>query len=85
MISLIPILFTLLIIDNSSGGSTARILRYVDVPYVSLEECRNTMRGVKIYDEMICAGNIKYGGKDACQVVEDLYRHDGDNHMSLTQ
>ena len=43
------------------------------------------MRGVKIYDEMICAGNIKYGGKDACQVVEDLYRHDGDNHMSLTQ
>ena len=51
-----------------SGGKTAKILRYVELPYVSLKECRRAMRPHRIYDSMVCAGYVKYGGKDACQV-----------------
>ena len=50
------------------GGRPAKILRYVELPYVSLKECRRAMRPHRIYDSMVCAGYVKYGGKDACQV-----------------
>merc|ERR1719330_1342227 len=49
------------------GGRPAKILRYVELPYVSLKECRRAMRPHRIYDSMVCAGYVKYGGKDACQ------------------
>ena len=51
-----------------SGGKTAKILRYVELPYVTLEECRGgAMRPFTIYESMVCAGYVKHGGKDACQ------------------
>ena len=49
------------------GGRPAKKLRWVEVPYVSHEECRKLMRPHKIYDSMTCAGYINKGGKDACQ------------------
>ena len=50
-----------------SGGQTAKVLRYVDLPYVGLDECKRAMRPLSIYDSMVCAGFLKFGGKDACQ------------------
>ena len=50
-----------------SGGQTAKILRFVDLPYVGLDECKRAMRPLSIYDSMVCAGFLKFGGKDACQ------------------
>ena len=49
------------------GGRPAKKLRWVEVPYVSHEECRRAMRPHKIYESMTCAGYIRQGGKDACQ------------------
>ena len=50
-----------------SGGQTAKILRYVDLPYVGLRDCKSAMRPLRIFDTMVCAGYLKFGGKDACQ------------------
>ena len=50
-----------------SGGQTAKILRYVDLPYVGLSDCKRAMRPLSIFDSMVCAGFLKFGGKDACQ------------------
>ena len=50
-----------------SGGQTAKILRYVDLPYVGLKKCKSAMRPLSIFDTMVCAGYLKFGGKDACQ------------------
>ena len=49
------------------GGRPAKELRWVEVPYVSHEECKRAMRPHKIYESMTCAGYIRQGGKDACQ------------------
>ena len=57
------------------GGRPAKILRYVELPYVSLKECRRAMRPHRIYDSMVCAGYVKYGGKDACQVNKKYFRY----------
>ena len=50
-----------------SGGQTAKVLRYVDLPYVGLDDCKRAMRPLSIFDSMVCAGFLKFGGKDACQ------------------
>ena len=50
-----------------SGGQTAKILRYVDLPYVGLQKCKKAMYPLDIFDTMVCAGYLKFGGKDACQ------------------
>ena len=49
------------------GGPTAKILNYVNLPYVTMRSCRSAMRPHTIYDSMICAGDLRNGGIDACQ------------------
>ena len=48
-------------------GFAARVLNYVNLPYVDRETCRRAMYPHRVFDNMICAGDIKYGGVDACQ------------------
>jgi trypsin len=50
----------------SSGGSTSRYLRKVNVPVVSNADC-NTMYGGGITARMMCAGDTVNGGEDSCQ------------------
>lgn len=51
----------------TEGGSSSSQLQVVDVPLVSLEECRAAYGASAITDRMVCAG-LPEGGKDACQV-----------------
>ncbi|WP_051085277.1 serine protease [Hahella ganghwensis] len=47
------------------GGSGSDTLQKVDVPVVSLEECRSAY-GNSVHENNICAG-LQEGGKDSCQ------------------
>ena len=49
---------------TSSGGTIARNLQYVNVPYVGPTECRNDYGNSFDENTMICAGEA---GKDSCQ------------------
>jgi transmembrane serine protease 11D len=50
---------------TSQGGPFPRELRYVDVPFVSKNDCNNSASyNGAITDNMLCAGEV---GKDACQ------------------
>ena len=51
---------------TSEGGSLARSLMKVDVPIVSVEDCKDAYGQNDIGDGMICAGYDE-GGKDSCQ------------------
>lgn len=51
----------------SEGGSSSTQLQVVEVPLVSLAECRSAYGSSSITDRMVCAGYPE-GGKDACQV-----------------
>lgn len=51
----------------TEGGASSNQLQVVDVPLVSLEECRAAYGTSSITDRMVCAG-FPEGGKDACQV-----------------
>lgn len=51
---------------TSEGGSSPSILKYVEVPTVTDEQCREAYGHNDIDDSMICAG-VPEGGKDACQ------------------
>lgn len=51
----------------SEGGSFPSQLQVVEVPLVSLEECRASYGAGRVTDRMICAGYPE-GRKDACQV-----------------
>merc|ERR1711881_574613 len=51
---------------TSSGGSLASVLMKVDVPVVSVDDCRDAYGQSDIADSMICAG-LEQGGKDSCQ------------------
>lgn len=42
-------------------------LQVVEVPLVSIEECRESYGTDSVTDRMLCAG-LREGGKDACQV-----------------
>ena len=50
------------------GGRGAKILNYVDLPYVEQDACRAAMRPYQVFPGMLCAGDIEKGKIDACQV-----------------
>ncbi|AZZ95253.1 trypsin-like serine protease [Hahella sp. KA22] len=52
--------------DTSEGGNSPNALQKVDVPVVSLDECRSAYGSSNIHDHNVCAG-LKQGGKDSCQ------------------
>lgn len=49
-----------------NGGQLSLILQVIDVPVVDQELCNELYSGM-ITDNMICAGLVDVGGKDACQ------------------
>lgn len=49
------------------NGAPSNQLQVVQVPLVSLEECRDVYGYEDITERMVCAGYAA-GGKDACQV-----------------
>lgn len=51
----------------TEGGSSSTRLQVVQVPLVSLAECRAAYGTSSVTDRMVCAGYPE-GGKDACQV-----------------
>merc|ERR1712168_1400321 len=51
---------------TKAGGHLSDVLKKVQVPVVSDEECRAAYGESQIKDSMICAG-LKEGGKDSCQ------------------
>jgi len=51
---------------TKAGGHLSDVLKKVQVPVVSDEECRAAYGESHIKDSMICAG-LKEGGKDSCQ------------------
>lgn len=53
---------------TEEGGSLPLQLQAVNVPIVTLEECRAAYGSSAVTERMICAGIIEEGGKDACQV-----------------
>lgn len=55
----------------TEGGTAASQLQVVDVPLISLEECRAVYGTFIVTDRMLCAGYTE-GGKDACQVRPPL-------------
>lgn len=50
-------------------GATSKVLREVNVPIISNDDCRKTKYGNKITANMMCAGFVGKGAKDACQVI----------------
>lgn len=53
---------------TTSSGSSATQLQAVEVPIVSLEDCKAAYDRYDVTERMICAGYLGEGGKDACQV-----------------
>ncbi|KAL4703308.1 hypothetical protein ACJJTC_006671 [Scirpophaga incertulas] len=52
--------------DTSENGNLSETLMAVNVPTVSLEDCRKAYGESAITERMICAG-LPEGGKDSCQ------------------
>lgn len=53
---------------QETGSISPLELQMVEVPIMSMEECRKAYGANAITDNMICAGYYGVGGKDACQV-----------------
>lgn len=53
---------------SQEGGSTSSVLQEVVVPIITNAQCRATSYRSMIVDTMMCAGYVKTGGRDACQV-----------------
>lgn len=51
---------------TEQGGTVSPVLREVQVPIVSNAECRSRSYGMRVTDNMLCAGEPE-GGRDACQ------------------
>lgn len=50
------------------GGSSSKQLQVVEVPIISLDDCKKAYNSTLIVtDRMFCAG-VPEGGKDSCQV-----------------
>jgi len=49
------------------GGPAAKILNFVEVPYIDHATCRAAMNPYEVFDGMLCAGDIEAGKIDACQ------------------
>lgn len=52
----------------SEGGGYPTQLQVVELPVVSVEDCRAVYGASSITEKMVCAG-IPEGGKDSCQVI----------------
>lgn len=55
------------------AGPLSPVLQEVQVPLVSLDECRSTYRSLtdtRVIDERVLCAGLKNGGKDACQVID---------------
>ncbi|CAK1545772.1 unnamed protein product [Leptosia nina] len=54
---------------TTQGGSTSRILQHVEMYSINTELCRQRYLRLRetITDNMICAGLLDVGGRDACQ------------------
>jgi secreted trypsin-like serine protease len=52
---------------TTESGSGSQDLLYVDVPYVTDEECAGAYGTGFTPDNMICAGDLENGGEDSCQ------------------
>jgi hypothetical protein len=50
------------------GGGQSKTLRKVIVPIITNEQCDKGSYKGRITENMICAGYVESGGKDACQV-----------------
>jgi len=50
---------------NYDTSATTNVLQTVEVPFISLETCKEWLRGYTVTEDMLCAGFEK-GGKDAC-------------------
>ena len=52
----------------SEHGGGPDILHSVNVPFVTLQQCRTLYRkdGINVTPNMMCAGNVRNGGIDAC-------------------
>ncbi|KAJ8932955.1 hypothetical protein NQ314_014334 [Rhamnusium bicolor] len=62
---------------TSEGGSAATTLQVVQVPVVSIANCRSAYGSSAITDRMFCGGLLGTGGRDACQgtlVVQLLFQ-----------
>ena len=51
----------------SEGGKSAKVLNYVDLPYIEHGTCKAAMNPYEVFDGMLCAGDIEKGKIDACQ------------------
>ena len=51
----------------SEGGKSAKVLNYVNLPYIDQGTCRAAMNPYEVFDGMLCAGDIEKGKIDACQ------------------
>ena len=51
----------------SEGGSSAKVLNYVKLPYIDHGTCKAAMNPYEVFDGMLCAGDIELGKIDACQ------------------
>jgi len=49
------------------NGPSPKILNYVTIPYIDNNTCRRVMSSYSIFSGNLCAGDPKYGQKDACQ------------------
>lgn len=58
---------------TTSSGGLASQLQAVEVPIVSLEDCRAAYVQYEVTERMVCAGYLGVGGKDACQVRKTFY------------
>jgi len=47
-------------------GQTSHLLRAIKIPKISEKTCKKAITEVPITERMICAGDWKEGGKDAC-------------------
>lgn len=57
-------------------GKASCLLQSVELPVMSLQECRNTSYNARMISEnMMCAG-YKDGKKDSCQVKYYIYIYD---------
>ena len=52
---------------SASNGSQNMQLQYLEVPFVSDNECADRYGNNVITNQMICAGNFTHGGIDSCQ------------------
>ena len=51
----------------SEGGNQSSILHSASLPVITPNQCKEAYGSTSVTDAMICAGNLNYGGVDACE------------------